>query len=179
MSKMRIHELAKSLDKSSTDIISILKEQGIEVKSHMSTITDEQIDMVMEQLNGSKQPKETKNEVLKKENQVKQEQKASFNHDVKAETKKEVKEQKKEVQKKEENKENQKQKDKNFKEQNSFSNQGNNKQKSKNNQKNTNENKKEQGKSMEETKVKEETAVEETIRTIILPEVISVRDFAD
>ena len=179
MSKMRIHELAKSLDKSSTDIISILKEQGIEVKSHMSTITDEQIDIVMEQLNGSKQPKETKNEVLKKENQVKQEQKTSFNDDVKAETKKEVKEQKKEVQKKEENKENQKQKDKNFKEQNSFSNQGNNKQKSKNNQKNTNENKKEQGKSMEETKVKEETAVEETIRTIILPEVISVRDFAE
>ncbi|MBQ4521604.1 MAG: translation initiation factor IF-2 [Lachnospiraceae bacterium] len=165
MSKMRIHELAKSLDKSSTDIISILKEQGIEVKSHMSAITEEQANMVMDQINGKKQEKE----VVKEEKQEKQEEKNVVKNEAKPEQKKEQPQPKEEKQKE----------NKNGKQQNSFANQGNHKQKNKNNQKNTNENKKEQGKSMEETKVKEETTVEETIRTIILPEVISVRDFAD
>ena len=165
MSKMRIHELAKSLDKSSTDIISILKEQGIEVKSHMSAITEEQAQMVIDQINGKKQEKE----VVKEEKQEKQEEKKVVKNEPKQEPKKEQPQQKEEKAKE----------NKNEKQQNSFANQGNNKQKNKNNQKNTNENRKEQGKSMEETKIKEEDTVEETIRTIILPEVISVRDFAD
>ena len=82
MSKMRIHELAKSLDKSSTDIISILKEQGIEVKSHMSAITEEQAQMVMDRINGKKQEKE----VIKEE---KQEEKDAVKNEAKPETKKE------------------------------------------------------------------------------------------
>ena len=174
MSKMRIHELAKSLNKSSTDIISILKEHGVEVKSHMSNITEEQAKMVSDQINGKIQRKEE----VKEEQPKNQEKPAVVKNEVKAEEKKEnIKPKEENIKPKEENKE--KQKNKNDKQQNSFGNQGNNKQKNKNNQKNTNENRKEQGKSMEETKVKEETTVEETIRTIILPEVISVRDFAD
>ena len=54
MSKMRVHELAKQLDKSNKDIMQILTEHHIEVKSHMSTLTDEQVDMVTSQFMKSK-----------------------------------------------------------------------------------------------------------------------------
>ena len=46
MPKMRIHEVAKQLNKTSKEIISALRQNGIEVQSHMSTITDESIDKV-------------------------------------------------------------------------------------------------------------------------------------
>ena len=39
MPKMRVHEVAKLLDKSSKEIITKLKEQGVEVQSHMSTVS--------------------------------------------------------------------------------------------------------------------------------------------
>ena len=41
MPKMRVHEVAKLLDKSSKEIITKLKEQGVEVQSHMSTRSEE------------------------------------------------------------------------------------------------------------------------------------------
>ncbi len=41
MGKKRVHEIAKELNKDSKDIIATLKQHGVEVKSHMSTITDE------------------------------------------------------------------------------------------------------------------------------------------
>ena len=40
MSKIKIYELAKELDKPSKDIISFLKEKGIEVNSHMNSVED-------------------------------------------------------------------------------------------------------------------------------------------
>ena len=43
MSKMRVHEYAKSVDKESKEIINILKNNGIEVGNHMSTIDDSAI----------------------------------------------------------------------------------------------------------------------------------------
>ena len=46
MSKIRVHELAKELGKQNKDILSFLAEKGIEVKSHMSSIENEQIDLV-------------------------------------------------------------------------------------------------------------------------------------
>ncbi len=46
MSNMRVHELAKQLNKDSKEIISILKENGVEVKTHMSSITDESVELV-------------------------------------------------------------------------------------------------------------------------------------
>jgi translation initiation factor IF-2 len=46
MSKIKIYELAKELDRSSKDIISFLKEKGIEVKSHMNSIEDDVVRMV-------------------------------------------------------------------------------------------------------------------------------------
>ncbi len=44
MPKMRIHEVAKMFGKSSNEVITALKQQGLEVKSHMSTITDENVE---------------------------------------------------------------------------------------------------------------------------------------
>lgn len=45
MSK-KVHELAKELDKTSKEIIASLAEKGMEVKSHMSVLSDEQESMV-------------------------------------------------------------------------------------------------------------------------------------
>ena len=45
MAKMKVHELAKELSVDSKDIISLLQDKGIEVKSHMSSIEDEAIDI--------------------------------------------------------------------------------------------------------------------------------------
>ena len=45
MSK-RVHELAKELDKTNKEILAFLSEKSIEVKSHMSVLTDEQEGMV-------------------------------------------------------------------------------------------------------------------------------------
>ena len=42
MGKKRVHEIAKELNKDSKDIIATLKQHGVEVKSHMSTISDEE-----------------------------------------------------------------------------------------------------------------------------------------
>ena len=49
MPKMRVHEVAKLLDKSSKEIITKLKEQGVEVQSHMSTVSDENVEKLKEE----------------------------------------------------------------------------------------------------------------------------------
>ena len=46
MAKMKVYELAKELDKQSKEILTLLAEKGIEVKSHMSTIEDDAVEMV-------------------------------------------------------------------------------------------------------------------------------------
>mgnify|MGYP003292632428 CR=1 FL=1 len=46
MAKQKIHELAKELNKQSKDIVDYLVKNGVEVKSHMSSIEDAQIEMV-------------------------------------------------------------------------------------------------------------------------------------
>ena len=47
---MRVYELAKELQLESKELIAKLKEMGIEVKSHASTLTDEQVKKVKERL---------------------------------------------------------------------------------------------------------------------------------
>jgi translation initiation factor IF-2 len=44
MAKMKVHELAKELGVKSSDILEILKNKGIEVKSHMSVLEDGQVE---------------------------------------------------------------------------------------------------------------------------------------
>ena len=46
MTKVRVHELAKSLDKTNKEVIDFLRGKNVEVSSHMSSLTDEQIEMV-------------------------------------------------------------------------------------------------------------------------------------
>ena len=46
MAKMRVHELAKALNKSSREILDVLKQQGVEIQSHMSMVTEEQAEQV-------------------------------------------------------------------------------------------------------------------------------------
>lgn len=43
MPKMRVHEVAKLYNRSSKEIIAALKQQGVEVQSHMSTVTEENV----------------------------------------------------------------------------------------------------------------------------------------
>jgi translation initiation factor IF-2 len=50
MAKMKVHELAKELEVKSSDIIEILKNKGIEVKSHMSVLEDGQVEDVKKAL---------------------------------------------------------------------------------------------------------------------------------
>lgn len=44
MSKMRVHELAKELTIDSKDLVAKARELGMEVKSHMSTLEEEQVE---------------------------------------------------------------------------------------------------------------------------------------
>jgi len=77
LGKMKIHELAKEIDKTSKEIIAVAQELGLEVKSHMSSLEDNDIKLVKEKLLGGivasnnkkkEEPKEVKE--AKKENPV-------------------------------------------------------------------------------------------------------------
>ena len=46
MTKLRVHELAKELDKTNKDVMDFLKSREIDVKSHMSTVEDKDAAMV-------------------------------------------------------------------------------------------------------------------------------------
>ncbi|MBQ4560279.1 MAG: translation initiation factor IF-2 [Tyzzerella sp.] len=46
MTKLRVHEIAKSLDKSSKEIIEFLRSQNVAVASHASSLEDEHVEMV-------------------------------------------------------------------------------------------------------------------------------------
>jgi len=75
MAKIRVHELAKQLEKDSKDIIAILEKNGVEVKNHMSSISDEAAEMVKNSILGTKKP-EVKKETAKKEAEKKTDAKA-------------------------------------------------------------------------------------------------------
>lgn len=48
---IRVYELAKELNKTSREIISLLAEKNIEVTTHMATLEDNQADQVRAQVN--------------------------------------------------------------------------------------------------------------------------------
>ncbi len=54
MAKMKVYELAQEIGVKSAEILTVLKSKGIEVKSHMSVLEDEQIAEVR---NAMKTPK--------------------------------------------------------------------------------------------------------------------------
>jgi len=48
MSKVRVHELAKELDTNSKELIALLLEYGFSAKNHMSTLEQEELDIIFE-----------------------------------------------------------------------------------------------------------------------------------
>jgi len=52
MAKMRIHELAKEIDKTSKEVITLLETQGISGKAAQSTLEDTQVEIVKKALSG-------------------------------------------------------------------------------------------------------------------------------
>ena len=54
LGKMKIHELAKQIGKTSKEIIAVAQELGLEVKSHMSSLEEEDIKLVEKKLSGKK-----------------------------------------------------------------------------------------------------------------------------
>ncbi|MEE1516569.1 MAG: translation initiation factor IF-2 [Lachnospiraceae bacterium] len=73
MSKMRIYELAKQIEKDNAEIVALLKEKGIDVKNHMSSIDDEAINIVKAAFGGKEEVK--KEESKKEEAKLKKEYK--------------------------------------------------------------------------------------------------------
>ena len=57
MAKLRVYELAEQMNKTNKEILSILKDKGIEVASHMSTLSDKQIDAVKSEKTSEDTPK--------------------------------------------------------------------------------------------------------------------------
>jgi len=53
MTKMRVHELAKELGKSNKELLEVIKGKGIEVKSHMSSISEEDVTTVKNTVAGN------------------------------------------------------------------------------------------------------------------------------
>lgn len=60
MEKIRVHEYAKKVEKSSKEIIKILKEKGVEVNSHMAMLTEEGFNKLEQVFNKTKEKSENK-----------------------------------------------------------------------------------------------------------------------
>ena len=73
MGKMKIHELAKQVGKTSKEIIAIAQELGIEAKSHMSSIEEEMVKKIEDKINGidvsGKKENKLKKEIKKDKNE--------------------------------------------------------------------------------------------------------------
>ena len=66
MSK-RVHELAKELNRSNKEVLAALAEKNVEVKSHMSVLSEEQEAMVKKALAPKKEQTEAKAEAARPE----------------------------------------------------------------------------------------------------------------
>ena len=73
MGKMKIHELAKEIDKTSKEIIAVAQELGIEAKSHMSSLEDKDIEKIKKKLSGEKVEVKSKKEEAKEQKESKKE----------------------------------------------------------------------------------------------------------
>ena len=108
MSKIKVHELAKELEKQSREVIAFLQEKGIEVKAAQSSVEEDAAEMVRKAFGAAKKA-DVKAEVkpeakAEAKPEAKEEAKTEVKPEVKPEVKSEVKaepsnEGKKEVQK--------------------------------------------------------------------------------
>lgn len=161
MSKMRVHELAKELAKESKEIINILKEQGIEKKT-MSSVEDNEIALVKKALGIDVKEEKTSEPQQEKKNisQVYNPQNSQKTKNEKNNGKNKGNE-KDNKKTQDNNKGNKNDKRDKSKEQNSKGKQV--KQENKNN-------------AQQKTAAKEK---EETIKTIIIPETLTIKELAD
>ena len=71
MGKMKVHELAKELELSSKELMEKLKDMGIEAKSHLSTLEDDEVKKIKKEIKDSSSKdsssKKAKKETTKKE----------------------------------------------------------------------------------------------------------------
>ncbi len=75
MAKMKIHELAKELDKQSKEILSFLQEKGIEAKAAQSTVEDDAAEMVRKHFSGTKAAENVQEEKPAEQSAVSKEKK--------------------------------------------------------------------------------------------------------
>ncbi|EPY2281732.1 translation initiation factor IF-2 [Clostridium sporogenes] len=81
MAKIRVYELAKELNISSKELITLLEEEfSVEVKNHMSAIEDEDADLIKELLSGKEKSEKTKEEDDEIETTAKKPIKESMNN---------------------------------------------------------------------------------------------------
>lgn len=74
MGKIKVHELAKEVDKTSKEIIAVAEKLGIEVKSHMSSLEDKDVKLIKNNILGQKSnSSKTKKEESKDVKEVKKE----------------------------------------------------------------------------------------------------------
>ena len=107
MGKMKIYDLAKELNLTSKQLLKIANEVGIEAKSHLSSLEDEQVEKIRRKV--SNNDKTEKKEVLKRENKPNQPKVSKEQKSTPVIIRREViieEDNKKEVIKKEERKEN-------------------------------------------------------------------------
>lgn len=97
MAKIKVHELAKELDKQSKEVLSFLKEQGIEAKAAQSSIEEGDAEKVRKHFGGAKAEKTVEAAAAKKEEKTteKPETAPANKEEKKAETKEEPKKKKK------------------------------------------------------------------------------------
>ena len=74
MGKMKIHELAKQIGKTSKEIITVAQELGLEVKSHMSSLEESDIKLIEKKLSGEKVEGKNKKEEIKEPKEVKKDE---------------------------------------------------------------------------------------------------------
>ena len=67
---MRVHELAKELEKDSKEIIAILEQNGVSGKKAQSLVNEEEIQMVKSKLNPKKEEKTLETPAEKKQEKV-------------------------------------------------------------------------------------------------------------
>ncbi len=67
MAKMKVHELAKELGVESKELLAVIKNKGIEVKSHMSVLEDEQVENLKNAMKAPGKSEETPMATEKKE----------------------------------------------------------------------------------------------------------------
>ena len=215
MSKIRIYEIAKQIEKDSSEIVAKLKEFGVDVKNHMSSISEEDAAKVKDFFSGNntqahektekkvKEEKQVNNIEKKKENeQVKVEKKPEHKSDNKAQNnKKQANSNNQNNQRSDEKKhitkvfnpQNSEQSKKNNNQVNNNRNNNNNQNNNQNNNRNNNNNNnkfngnnkqgafgnKNKNNQNNQPKPQQQKPVEDEIKSIVIPDVITIKELAD